>query len=204
MKVIAINGSHRPGKNTAAMLNIVLDEIRTAGFTGELIELCNYKIKLCKSCNKCLVKPECAIKDDEMSDIAEKMLSADAILLGSPVYFANVSSIFKIFIDRTRWMHMCKNLLAGKTGAALTHAGLRNGGQEFTQIILERFIQAHGMHVIEARDPDKGVYNLGPMGMMFDSLKDDKIRWKPDVLEDALAVSMCCSLGRNIVRALKG
>jgi multimeric flavodoxin WrbA len=98
---------------------------------------------------------------------------------------------------------MCKNLLDGKIGGALTHAGLRNGGQEFTQMILERFIQAHGMRVIEARDPEKGVFNLGAMGTMFDSMEEDKIRWKKDVSYDPLTVKMCRSLGRNILKALE-
>ncbi len=202
MNVLAINGSHRPGKNTATMLNYVLEEIRPHGVSTELIELSSFNIKLCASCNKCLMKPACAIQDDDMAGIAEKMLAADAIILGSPVYFCNVSSMFKIFSDRTRWMHMCKNLLDGKIGGALTHAGLRNGGQEFTQMILERFIQAHGMRVIEARDPGKGVFNLGPMGTMFDAMDEDKIRWKKDVSHDPLTVKMCRSLGRNILRAL--
>jgi multimeric flavodoxin WrbA len=202
MNVLAINGSHRPGKNTATMLNYVLEEIRPHGLSTELIELSGCSIKLCKSCNKCLMKPACAIQDDDMAGIAEKMMNADAIILGSPVYFCNVSSMFKIFSDRTRWMHMCKNLLDGKIGGALTHAGLRNGGQEFTQMILERFIQAHGMRVIEARDPEKGVFNLGPMGTMFDDMDEDKIRWKKDVSFDPLTVKMCQSLGRNILRAL--
>lgn len=202
MKVLAINGSHRPGKNTATMLNYVLEEISSNGLSTELIELSSCNIKLCKSCNRCLMKPECAIQDDDMVSIAEKMMAADAIILGSPVYFCNVSSMFKIFSDRTRWMHMCKNLLDGKIGGALTHAGLRNGGQEFTQLILERFIQAHGMRVIEARDPEKGVFNLGPMGTMFDSMDGDNIRWKKEVSVDYLAVKMCRSLGRNILKAL--
>lgn len=202
MKVIAINGSHRPGKNTATMLNLVLDEIKSGGLSTELVELADYKIKLCRACNKCLVKPECAIQDDDMQKLAEKMFAADAIILGSPVYFCNVSSRFKIFSDRTRWMHMCKNLLDGKIGGALTHAGLRNGGQEFTQMILERFIQAHGMQSIDARDPNSGIFNLAPMGTMFESIKKDNMHWKKDVMEDALTVKMCRSLGKNILTAL--
>ena len=203
MKVLAINGSHRPCKNTAAMLNMVLEEIAAKDVLTELVELSELDIKLCLSCNKCLMKPECAIKDDAMPGLAEKMLEADAIIFGSPVYFGNVSSLFKIFMDRTRWMHMCCNLLDGKIGAALTHAGLRNGGQELIQMLLERFIQGHGMHVVEARDPDKGVFNLGPMGTMFDSLKGENIKWKRDVSEDPLSGMMCRSLGRNVLRWIK-
>lgn len=203
MKVLALNGSHRPGHNTAVMLNTVLEVVKEEGFETELIELYEQEIKLCTSCNKCLMKPECSIKDDDMPGIIDKLLAADAIILGSPVYFGNVSGIMKLFIDRSRCMHMCKNVLDGKIGAALTHAGLRNGGQEMTQMILERFLQCHGLHVVEARDPETGIFNGGPLGTMFDSMDGKKVKWKKDVSEDTLTIKTCRSLGRNIVRLLK-
>lgn len=203
MKVLAINGSHRPGKNTAKMLRLVLEEVENNGGRTELLELANRKIHLCKACNKCLRQPECSIKDDDMAGIAEKMMAADGIVIGSPVYFTNVTSLMKIFFDRSRWMHMCRNLLDGKIGAAVTHAGLRNGGQELTQIILERFLQSHGLQVVEARDPVSPIYNLGPLGTMFESLESERIRWKKGVMEDTVTVMLCRSLGRNIANKLK-
>ena len=203
MKVLAVNGSHRPGHNTATMLNRVLEVVKEEGFETELIELYEQEIKLCTSCNKCLMKPECSIRDDDMPMIVDKLLAADAIILGSPVYFGNVSSMMKIFIDRSRSMHMCKNALDGKIGAALTHAGLRNGGQEMTQMILERFLQCHGLRVVEARDPETGIFNGGPLGTMFDSMDEKKMKWKKDVSEDTLTIKTCSSLGKNIVRTLK-
>ena len=203
MKVLAVNGSHRPGKNTATMLKLVLEEVEKDGGETELLELAECRIELCKACNRCLRQSECSIKTDDMASIGEKMMAADAIVLGSPVYFSNVTSLMKIFIDRSRWLHMCKNVLDGKIGGALTHAGLRNGGQETTQIILERFLQSHGLYVLEARDPSSGAYNLGPLGTMFESLEDGKISWKKGVMEDALAVMLCRSLGRNIVNKLR-
>ena len=57
--------------------------------------------------------------------------------------------------------------------------------------------------MVEARDPEKGVFNLGPMGTMFESIDGDNIRWKKDVSHDLLTVKMCRSLGRNILRALE-
>ena len=203
MRVLAINGSHRPNQNTATMLKLALEEVEKAGGETSLLELAECKIRLCKACNKCLRRSECIIKNDDMTSIAEKMFAADAILIGSPVYFCNVTSLMKIFIDRSRWMHMCKNLLEGKIGGALTHAGLRNGGQETTQIILERFLQSHGLCVVDSRDPSSGIYNIGPLGTMFDSIDDGKISWKKDVMEDQLTVMLCRSLGRNVVTRLR-
>jgi len=202
MKVLAINGSHRKGKNTATMLKLVLHELEQGGVQTELLEIADLTIEFCRACNHCLKTTECKIEDDDMAMVAQKMIESDAILLGSPVYFGNVTGKLKVFMDRTRWMHMAENVLDGKLGAALTHAGLRNGGQEITQLILERFLQHHGLRVVEARDPRAGVYNLGPMGTLFDSLDGEEIRWKKGIREDALTVKTCQILGQNLLRIL--
>lgn len=203
MKILAINGSHRRGKNTAAMLNIVLEEAAREGAETELLELVDYNIKPCLSCNRCLKKDECTISDDDMVKIAKKMLAADGIVLGSPVYFSNVTGLMKNFMDRTRWMHMCVNVLHGKIGAALTHAGLRNGGQETTYDIMVRFMMSHGLYVVDCRSPEGSAINLGAMGALYDSLDGDATIWRKSVLEDALAVQVCRELGRNIIRFVK-
>ncbi|MHC1744524.1 MAG: flavodoxin family protein [Syntrophobacteraceae bacterium] len=203
MKAVGINGSHRKGKNTATMLRLVFEELEKGGVETELIEISGLKIDFCRACNRCLQKTECSIRDDDVHRVAETMMAADAILIGSPVYFGNVTGKLKAFMDRTRWMHMSENLLDGKLGAALTHAGLRNGGQEMTQLILERFLQHHGLRVVEARDPRSGVYNLGPMGTLFESLAGEELQWKKGVLEDSLTVKTCRVLGQNLLRLLR-
>jgi multimeric flavodoxin WrbA len=202
MKAVAINGSHRKGKNTATMLRLVLEELESGGVQTELLEVSELDIRFCRACNRCLMKTECAIQDDDIPRVAEKLMASEVIIIGSPVYFGNVTSMLKAFMDRTRWMHMAENLLDGKLGAALTHAGLRNGGQEMTQLILERYLQHQGLRVVEARDPWSGVYNLGPMGTLFDSLEGDKLQWKKGVMEDSLTVKTCRILGQNLLRLL--
>lgn len=202
MKALAINGSHRKGKNTARMLRLVLEELEKGGVQTELVEIVDLNIQFCTACNHCLRKIECRIMEDDIPAVAEKMIASDAIILGSPVYFGNVTGRLKVFMDRTRWMHMAQNSLDGKLGAALTHAGLRNGGQEITQLILERFLQHHGLRVIEARDPGAGVYNLGPMGTLFEGVDGEEMRWRKGVMEDSLTVMTCRILGRNLLRLL--
>lgn len=203
MKVLAINGSHRKGKNTAEMLRLVLEEASAAGAATELLEITDYRITPCRSCNRCLRKTECSITDDDMGMIAGKMLESDGIVLGSPVYFANVTGLMKIFMDRTRWLHMCRNMLHGKVGAALTHAGLRNGGQEAALAIMERFLMGHGLTVVDSRNQEGGVFNLGAMGSMFGGLEGDTVSWRKGVSEDTLAVRECRQLGRNLVERIK-
>lgn len=203
MKILAINGSHRKGRNTAKMLETVLEEARSLGAETELLELSDYNIKPCRACNHCLRVTECSIQDDDIKVITDKMLAADAIVLGSPVYISNVTGLMKNFMDRTRWLHMCQNMLHGKVGAAVTHAALRNGGQELTQIIMERYLASHGMIVVDSRDQKGRIYNHGPMGTLFERLEDDKIVWKKGVEDDPLALHECRVLGRNIVRQVR-
>jgi multimeric flavodoxin WrbA len=206
MKAIGINGSHRKGKNTAILLNAVLEELAKNGVETKLLELVDFRIEHCKACNKCLFEPKCSIDDDDMSVLAEEMLSSDVIIIGSPVYNGNVTSRLKTFMDRTRWMHMKKDLLHGKLGAVVTVAGLRNGGQELTHTIIERFFQSRSMRVVHVRDPESGIYNMGVMATLYDHLEGfpdaPSIKWKKSVLEDTLALTTCRHLARNILREL--
>ncbi|MEJ5349509.1 MAG: flavodoxin family protein [Desulfosoma sp.] len=200
MKILALNGSHRKGGNTAIMLRIVLEEAQKGGAETELLELVDYRIDYCLSCHWCLREARCSIQDDEMLFLAEKLMCCDALVLGSPVYFGNVTGRMKVFMDRTRFLHMRENLLAGKLGAAVTHAGLRNGGQEMTQMILERFLVLHGFRLVEPREPGRPIYNSGISGTLFETVDQGRFRWKKSVLQDELTVEMCRALGRNLLR----
>ncbi|HBX24543.1 MAG TPA: flavodoxin family protein [Desulfotomaculum sp.] len=202
MKIIAINGSHRKGKNTAALLNTVLEEAATLGAETELLELTDYNIKLCLSCNKCLGKTQCSITDDDMAGIGEKMLAADGIVLGSPVYWANVTTLMKNFMDRTRYMHAVKNMLSGKVGAAVTNAGLMHGGQEWTVQIMEYFMQAQGLHVVDTRDQNGPILDSGVHGSLMAGIKDGKVAWWRSAVDNELNVTACKQLARNMSKLI--
>jgi len=202
MKILAINGSHRKGKNTAKMLSIVLDSAKSCGASTELLELTDYNINFCKSCNACLAEPKCSIKDD-MAVIGKKLIEADGIVVGSPVYWMNVTAVMKNFIDRTRWMHMRENLLEGKVGAAVTHAGLRNGGQEVTLQILEHFLQGHDLFIVNGRGAKEPIFNCGAMGTMSKIFSDGKLKYYKSVLEDEVTVHICKQMGINMVNLIK-
>jgi multimeric flavodoxin WrbA len=104
MKLLAVCGSPRKG-NTEWMLTKLLESAREAGAESELILLRQKDIKLCRGCLTCEVgrdqKPGvCVIKDD-MSPLLAKMLEADGIVFGTPVYFYMLSGLLKNFLDRT-------------------------------------------------------------------------------------------------------
>lgn len=203
MKILAINGSHRKGKNTAKMLQAVLEAAAVLGAQTELVELMDYEIKECTSCNKCLGKAECVITDDGMNVLYSKLLQADGIVIGSPVYFANVTGRLKDFIDRSRPLHMVANALDGKAGGAVVHAGLRNGGQELALQILHNFMLGHGILLVSDRGAAEDIASTGPMATMFEAYDGSRMKFKRSVEEDYLALVSCRRLGRNMVTHLQ-
>lgn len=127
MKVIAICGSPRKNGNTEIMLKETLMGAREEGARTELIQLAGKNIKYCLGCDDC--KCPCKIKDD-MSKIYKKMIEADVIIIGSPVYYCNVSGLLKNFMDRCTCLTHPELKLEGKVGGAITVSGFFAGNAE--------------------------------------------------------------------------
>ena len=198
MKILAINGSHRAGKNVATMLNIALEEAAALGAETELVELSELNIDFCVGCNRCLFKPDCSIKDDDMAELKEKMLAADAIILGSPDYFSNVTARMKNFMDRTRPMHMVANALKGKVAGCVCMCGLDHCGAEQTVETMERWMTVHEMTIVRPR-PEGPVRIGAPIGSLLDSFNDDCLpQWRRGIEQDKVAQMMCAQLGKDI------
>jgi multimeric flavodoxin WrbA len=102
MKVLAINGSARKNGNTELLIRLVFEELEKEGIETELLQLAGKKIRGCIACYKCKdnQNQRCAVDNDYINTCIEKMLDADGIILGSPTYFADVSSEMKAIIDR--------------------------------------------------------------------------------------------------------
>ncbi|MBV4425820.1 MAG: flavodoxin family protein [Clostridium tyrobutyricum] len=104
MKVIAINGSPRKNGNTSILLNKALEGARSQRAETELINLYDIDFKGCTSCFACKIKGgssygKCIMKD-ELSPVLEKVNTADALILGTPVYFWNVTGEMRCFMER--------------------------------------------------------------------------------------------------------
>lgn len=200
MKILAINGSHRAGQNTATLLSLALEEAAALGAETELVELSQLDIGYCIGCNRCLGKPACSLSDD-MDELKEKMLAADGIILGSPDYFANVTARMKCFIDRTRPLHMTSNQLKGKVGGFVTMSGLDNCGSEHTNSVLDSFFATHEMIVVHPR-PEGPVVGSGVTGSLMAGMADGKPRWRRGVMEDPIAPEMARQLGRDMAQLI--
>jgi len=102
MKVVAFNGSPRKDGNTTILINRVFRELEKEGIQTELVQLSGKEIHGCIACYKCFENKDrrCAVKTDNANECIEKMINADGIILGSPVYFSDVTAEMKALIDR--------------------------------------------------------------------------------------------------------
>ncbi len=122
MKVLAINGSARKDGNTADMQRLVMAELERNKIDTELLQLAGKKIGGCIACYRCVKNKDrrCSVKNDMLNEIIGKMDEADGILLGSPTYFADVSTNMKSVIDRTGFVARANDhMFRRKVGAAV-------------------------------------------------------------------------------------
>lgn len=129
MKALAINGSPRAGGNTEILLKEVLKPLEAAGWDTEILQIGGKAVRGCMACMKCVEKRNgrCIIDNDPINEYLEKMYAADAIILGSPTYFADVTSELKALIDRAGFVALANGgAFSGKIGAAVV--AVRRGG----------------------------------------------------------------------------
>ena len=129
MKAIAVNGSPRKGGNTEMLLKHVLEPLEASGWDTELIRIGGKSMSGCLACGKCWEKKDgrCIQKKDDFNEILEKLFEADALILGSPTYFTDVTPELKALIDRAGFVAMANDrAFAGKIGAAVV--AVRRGG----------------------------------------------------------------------------
>ena len=130
MKVVAFNGSARKDSNTAILIKHVFGELEKEGIETEMIQLAPKPLRGCLACYRCWINADkrCVQTKDNLNTYVEKMVEADGIILGSPVYVTSVSSEMKALIDRA--CMVCKangGLLRRKAGVAVIAA--RRAGQ---------------------------------------------------------------------------
>jgi len=114
MKVLMLNGSHRPNGNTFAALTEIEYEIFQLGAAA---------VRDCIGCGKC-ADNRCIFKDDTVNDFIEKAKHSDGFVFGTPVYYAHPSGRILSFLDRA--FYAGGDVFKFKPGASVTVA--RRGG----------------------------------------------------------------------------
>jgi multimeric flavodoxin WrbA len=190
MKVVAFSGSARKDGNTALLLKTVLAELAAAGVETELVELAGQEIRGCIACYECFKKKDgyCAystVQKDCINDCLDKMKGADAILLGSPTYFADVSPEMKALMDRCGMVSRANgDLFKRKLGAAVVAA--RRAGAIHVFDSMNHFFLIGQMIVVGSN-----YWNIG-MG-----------REKEEVAKDEEGMQTMRILGQNVAWLLE-
>ena len=146
MRVVGIVCSPRVGGNTEILVEEALAGAKDAGSEVELVRLAGKSIAPCDACESCAKTGECHIEDD-MQEIYTKFREADGIIIGTPVYFANVSAQAKLVIDRTHALVWGRKL-RGKVGGVVTATWRMGGGNVlsnlYTFFTVQRMLTAGG------------------------------------------------------------
>lgn len=184
MKALAINGSPRPGGNTEILLKKVLGPLDAAGWETEYIRIGGKPLHGCIACMKCVEKQDrrCVI-DDALNGYLETMYTADAIILGSPTYFAGITPELKALIDRAGFVALANGgAFSGKIGAAVV-AVRRGGATHVFDTINHMFLISSmivpgslywnfgiGTQKGEALNDEEGLRNMTHLGQTIDWL----------------------------------
>jgi multimeric flavodoxin WrbA len=182
MYALAVNGSPRKHGNTEILLNAVLSPLADAGWDTELFQIGGKTIKGCAACGKCAESKDgrCINTADVFNTVMEKMIRADAIILGSPTYFADVTAEMKALIDRSGFTAMAGGrLFAGKIGAAVV--AVRRGAAVHVFDTMN-----HLFFISQMLVPGSTYWNMG-YGLN-----------KGDVLQDAEALANMEHLGKAV------
>ena len=160
-------------------MNCVLDHT-----SGEFIKLVDHTIEPCRSCWACRKSGACVIDDDMSATIIPRLLEADAIVIGTPVYFNNVTAQLKAFIDRT-WS--IRGKLKDKVGATVVVG--RRYGAEGAVTAVNAFFLKHGMIVA----------NRGVSGIAFapGEIEDDRESMEAAQRLGLRILELCCALSAN-------
>ena len=187
MKVVAFNGSARKDGNTAILIQRVLQVLEAKGIETELIQLVGEQIRGCNACRTCYStkNKRCAIEDDNVNAYIQKMIEADGIILGSPVYFSMMTPEMKALIDRAGYVVRANpDMFKRKVGAAVV--AVRRAGGISTFDAINHFFLISQMIV-----PGSSYWNIG-VG-----------RKKGDVEGDEEGMKIMEDLGKNMAWLLK-
>ncbi len=118
-KILGILGSPRKNGNTHILMEKLFQGAREKGAETELIFLNELNIKQCDGCWACGEGKNCP-KADDMNPIYSKIFECDAIILGTPIYWYNVTGIMKKFFDRFTYFTYSENKAKIKNKSVVT------------------------------------------------------------------------------------
>lgn len=191
MKVIAFNGSPRKNGNTQLLIKRVFAELESQQIETEMIQVGGKTIKPCRACYRCFKNKDqkCSMDDDSLNEHIGKMMEADGIILGSPVYFSNITPEIKCLMDRSGIVGSANGgLYKRKVGAAVV--AVRRAGAVSTFDAMNHFF-LYGQMIVPGscywnvslgREP--GEVEKDEEGMNIMKVLGENIAWLLKKLQD--------------------
>jgi len=170
MKALGINCSPRKGGNTEILIKEVFKSLEKEGIETEFFQLGGKKTAGCIACMKCKKKQDgyCHQKNDIINECIGKMIQADAIIIGSPVYNADITADAKALIEVASYaMRAAGNPLKHKVGAAVI--AVRRAGAIHAFDSLNHFFLIHEMMI-----PGSSYWNIGIGREKGEVVKDEE------------------------------
>ena len=194
MKVLGIVGSKRKNGNTATLVKEALEKAENEGLETEIIYLGSMNIKGCTGCEQCKDTYRCIINDD-MQGLYGKIMSADAMIVGSPTYFYNISSDLKALIERL----YCFEVFDEEDRAVWMSVNEAMGGKLAVTIAISEQHNPEDMGVT-SQVMDASFASLGYR--IVDSVKILKLYEKSAAIKDETALLQAGAAGRKLARTL--
>jgi multimeric flavodoxin WrbA len=180
LKVLLLNGSPHENGSTRAALNAVAAELEKAELQTEFFQLGVKPIRGCIACHKCAAG-RCVYNDDAVNRFLERMEQADALVIGSPVYYAAPNGELLALLNRAYYAGAC---FAHKPGAAVIVA--RRAGTTAALDVLNKYFTIKEMPVVSSQ-----YWNMAHGGKA------------EDVAQDREGLQIMRTLARNMAWLLK-
>lgn len=185
MKILALSFSPRSEGNTIILLREALAGAGQEGAETELYSVGEKDIKPCQGCASCQKTGECRIKDD-MQELYGKLVEADGIIFGTPVYFYNMTGQAKSVIDRTFALSRPGRNMNNKVGGVITVAGslgLIDVLKDLyfymvtRQMIPASFVAVYGGRKGEVAEMEKCMKAAGDLGRQMVKIAEQEFRY---------------------------
>lgn len=186
MKVLLINGSPHSEGNTATALNAVAERLQQNGVETQTLWIGVKAVQGCIGCYQCAKLGRCVFQDTLYNDVRTALESADALVVGSPTYYAGPNGSLCALLDRV--FYSSGALLRGKPAAAV--AVCRRGGATTTFERLNKYFEMMSMpmpnsqywNIVYGRKPGDAEFDAE--GMQTMRTLADNMTWLLNALQN--------------------
>ncbi len=196
MKILAISCSPRKEGNNVVLLNEALRGAKADGADVELYSVAGKNLQPCDGCWACTKTGKCHIKDDIQGELYDKMVAADGIIFGTPIYYYGMAAQAKIIIDRSMALTLPDRTLANKVGGIVATAGsfgLVDAVKDFCfyffarRMLMANYVAAYSGDPAELKKWEKCMKAAYDLGRTMAALVNSGFKYPLDLMGRSIA-----------------